>query len=270
MSQLLDQESFAAYVEDATRRAGFAIEKREGAVLYVILRGSPLRCDLAQVYRAYLSAPHRLDAIVRAHLDALRRVPPPPPELTEKEAAESLLPILQRAQWLKQLGQRSVPPVVHRPFVAGLVVTYVFDFPDRRAYVNADQLDQMMSRPGITFDMIHEYALENLRVRTTSRSYATHGLRDKTMIMCETRDGYAATRILLPDLMAGWAERIPGRMLIGIPNRDFLIAFSDCNLAHVRAITRQVHRDAARHSHPLSADLLVWRDGQVREYRARQ
>jgi uncharacterized protein YtpQ (UPF0354 family) len=143
----------------------------------------------------------------------------------------------------------------------------VFDFPHYRAYVNEDMLAQMMAGPETTFDMIHEYALENLRLRTTSDNYQTHGLYDKTMVVCETRDGYAATRILLPDLMATWAERIPGRMLIGVPNRDFLIAFSDRNPAHVAAIARQVRRDAAQRDHPLCADLLLWKDGRIREYR---
>jgi uncharacterized protein YtpQ (UPF0354 family) len=118
--------------------------------------------------------------------------------------------------------------------------------------------------------MVHAHALENLRQRTTSQDYHTHGLGDRAMIVCETHDGYAATRVLLPDLMAEWARRIPGRTLIGIPNRDFLIAFSDRDPAHVAAIARQVRRDAARRDHPLCPDLLVWRDGQAREYRPKQ
>jgi hypothetical protein len=75
---------------------------------------------------------------------------------------------------------------------------------------------------------------------------------------------------LLPDLMAKWAERIPGRMLIGIPNRDFLIAFSDRNPTHLAAIAGQVRRDAAKRDHPLCADLLVWQDGQIKEFHSKQ
>jgi hypothetical protein len=64
-----------------------------------------------------------------------------------------------------------------------------------------------------------------------------------------------------------WAGRIPGRMLIGIPNRDFLIAFSDRDPAHVAAIASQVRRDAAERDHPLCADLLLWQDERIRGYR---
>ena len=80
----------------------------------------------------------------------------------------------------------------------------------------------------------------------------------------------SATRILLPDLMEKWAGRIPGRMLLGIPNRDFLIAFSDRDPAHVAAIAGQVRRDVKERDHPLCADLLVWQGGRVREYRPKQ
>jgi uncharacterized protein YtpQ (UPF0354 family) len=150
-----------------------------------------------------------------------------PPQPTEKKAAESLLPLLNQAQWLNRARRKEIVPPAHRPFVAGLIVTYIFDFPDYRAYVNEDMVAKMMDQPETTFNMIHQYALENLRRRTTGQSYKTHGLGDKTMITCETGDGYAATHILLPDLMATWAERIPGQMSIGLPNRDFLIAFND-------------------------------------------
>lgn len=266
-SELLDLEAFTAHLAAATQQAGYEVVKREEGVLHIVVHDDPMRCKLDISYQAYLNSPHRLDDIVDAHLSALQQVPPTPPPPTEKEAAESLLPLLNRPALLEQVQQQGALPPVHRPFVAGLVINYVFDFPHHRAYVNENILAKMMDRPETTFDMIHEYALHNLRLRTTSSDYHTHGLRDQTMVVCDTRDGYAATRVLLPDLMATWAERIPGRMLIGIPNRDFLIAFSDRDPAHVAAIAGQVRRDAAKRDHPLSADLLLWQNGRVREYR---
>ena len=266
-SELLDLEAFTAHMETVTRQAGYEVVEREAGVLHVVVHDEPMRCKLDISYQAYLSSPHRLDDIVQVHLNALGKVPPTPPPPTEKEAAESLLPMLNRPALLEHMQQRGALPPVHRPFVAGLVINYVFDFPQYRAYVNENMLAKMMDGPETPFDMIHEYALHNLRLRTTSDVYHTHGLREKTMVVCDTHDGYAATRVLLPDLMDTWAGRIPGRMLIGIPNRDFLIAFSDRDPAHVAAIAGQVRRDAAERDHPLSADLLLWKDGRIREYR---
>jgi uncharacterized protein YtpQ (UPF0354 family) len=266
-SGLLDLEAFTAHVEAATRQAGYEVVKHEPGVLHVVVHDEPMRCKLDISYQAYLNSPHRLDDVVEAHLEALGSVPPPSPPLTEKRAAEALLPMLNRADLLEQAQRHEATPLAHRPFVAGLIITYVFDFPDYRAYVNEDMLAKMMAEPETTFDMIHEYALHNLRLRTTSDVYHTHGLRDQTMVVCDTRDGYAATHVLLPDLMDTWAGRIPGHMLIGVPNRDFLIAFSDRDPAHVAAIAGQVRRDAAERDHPLRAELLLWKDGRIREYR---
>ncbi|MCX6030303.1 MAG: DUF1444 family protein [Chloroflexi bacterium] len=270
MTSPLDLESFAAHVEAATRTAGFAVEKREGAVLTVVLHGRPMRCDLRQmIYGTYRKSPNRLEDIVQAHLAALRQVPPPPPQLTEQQAAEALLPLLQQARWLDLAQLQNGTPLVHRPLTGGLVVTYVFDLPDSRAYINATMMEKMSIPPVITPDTIYAYALENLRKRTSSRDYKTLGIHDGTVVVCETKDGYAATRVLLPELMELWAGRIPGRMLLGIPNRDFLIAFSDRNPDQVAAMAQQVRRDATKRDHPLSASLLTWKDGRISEYRPR-
>jgi uncharacterized protein YtpQ (UPF0354 family) len=267
MNKLLDQQAFADHVQAATRQAGFEIEKCEGLHLYVVVQGEAMCCRLEMIYNAYQNSPQRLDDIVSAHLASLRAVPPPAPRPTEKEAAEALLPMLQPAEWLAAMQKLDIPSPIHRPFTAGLVITYVFDSPHHRAYINADILSKITASPNTTFDMFHEYALKNLRLRTTRRTYKTHGYRAKTMIVCDASDGYAAARILLPELMEKWSRRIPGNMLLGIPNRDFLIAFSDRDPSHVQTIARQVRRDAGRREHPLCADLLVWREGQVREYR---
>lgn len=98
--------------------------------------------------------------------------------------------MLNRPGLLEHVQQQGVLPPVHRPFVAALVINYVFGFPHYRAYVNEDMLAKMMDGPETTFDMMHEYALENLRLRTTSNNYQTRGLYDKTMVVCDTRDGH--------------------------------------------------------------------------------
>lgn len=53
--------------------------------------------------------------------------------------------------------------------------------------------------------------------------------------------------------------------LIGIPNRDFLIAFSDRDPQHVATIAGQVRRDAKRKEYALTSKLLVWQGGRISE-----
>ncbi len=236
MKKQLNLKRFAAHIETATRKAGFTVAGREGTTLTVILHNQPVRCNLETIYQAYQNAPDRMDNIIAAHLSALGQVPPPPPPPTEAEAANSLLPMLQSQQWAAETQKADTPLPVQRPFVTGLTITYVLDMPQYRVYVNQDMMSRFTAQAEVSPDDIHEAALENLRQRTSSSHYQMHGLGDKTLAVCETDDGFAATRILLPELMTAWAERIPGRMLIGIPNRDFLIASSDRDPAQVQAM----------------------------------
>ncbi|MCL4872236.1 MAG: DUF1444 family protein [Anaerolineae bacterium] len=134
-----------------------------------------------------------------------------------------------------------------------------------RIYVNMEMMFRMTQARGASFDAVHDYALQNLRRRTSAKTYQTRGIGDKTMVFCETDDGFAATRILLPELLEAWHGRIPGTMLLGIPNRDFLLAFSDRHPAKT-AVMRQVQRDCQRHKHLLFSSLLVWEKGLIKEY----
>lgn len=58
-------------------------------------------------------------------------------------------------------------------------------------------------------------------------------------------------------------------MLLGIPNRDFLIAFSDRS-KHKTAVSQQIRADFKSKPFPLTSDLLTWQLGQIREYQPRQ
>lgn len=263
----LDRNEFFDHVEAATRQAGHVIQKRDGMVLILEMQGQPMRCDLQRLYGVYQLQPDRLDDIVAAHLAALGQADQPTPPLSEKQALESFLPLLNPRAWLDAVRQQGAEPPVHRPFVADLVINYVFDLPQARAYIQQGTYDELLSAPEATPDVIHEMALANLRQRTSPRDCKTFGMGDQTIVVCDKRDGFAATRILLPELMATWAERIPGRMLLGVPNRDFLIAFSDRDPQQVAAMAQQVRRDAAQREGGLTKDLLMWHKGRVVAHR---
>lgn len=266
MHNVLDLISFVALVESATRRAGYEVIKREGALLHVKRHDHTLPCNLTAAHQAYLSSPNRLDDIIDAHLAVLKNIASPPTIPSEKEASESFLPLLQQTRWLQETTATDALPLLSQSFATGLVVTYVFDMPTHRAYVNTEIAERMMGEGKHTLATLHQYALTNLRLRTNTYKYETHGKANKFMVTCETQDGFAATSILLPELMAHWANRIPGRMLIGVPNRDFLILFSDRHPTGIEALSRQIRRDASQRSHPLSARLLMWGGEAVREY----
>lgn len=265
--QALDRNEFIDHVETSTRQAGFSVQKREGMVLTLEMQGQPMRCDLRGLYSVYQQDPDRLNEIVDAHLNALRQASATRSPLSEKQALESFLPLLNPVAWPDTVRQQGSEPPVWRPFAAGLVITYVFDLPEARAYLHQALYDELLAAPGATPDVVHEMALDNLRKRTGRRDTKAYGMGDATIMVCDTRDGFAATRVLLPELMATWAERIPGRMLLGAPNRDFLIGFSDRDPEQATAMIQQVRRDAAQREGALTAELLMWQKGRVVPYR---
>lgn len=265
MSDLLSLDAFMAHMAQLTTEAGFAVERTSESYLYVTLHGQSNRLNLSTAYHAYTKSPGRLDEIVGAHFKVLRHLPPPPPTPSKQEAAESLLPVLQTDQWLVDMQIQQTEPLLYRPFLTGLVVVYVFDMPTARAYVNRYLLGEIFASGG-NLDDIHTYALNNLRKRAKGYKVQTHGSLYQMMISCETKEGYAAGLVLLPDMMEQWARRLPGNMLIGIPNRDFILAFSEKNPAGVTTLARQVSKDAGSRQYPLYGRLLAWRNGEVREY----
>lgn len=265
MRDLLSLDAFMAHIVQVTNDAGFPVDRYNDSYLFVTLHGHSSRLNLSTAYHAYAKAPGRLNDIVDAHLKVLRQLPPPPPLPSPEEAAESLLPMIQTSQWLVDRQIQEVAPILHRPFLTGLVVVYIVDMPTARAYVSQNMFGNLFTEGG-TLDDIEGFALTNLRKLVKGYKIETHGSLYHTMISCETQEGYAAVQVLLPEVMEKWARRIPGNMLLGIPNRDFIIAFSEKNPAGIAGLARQVSKDAASRQYPLYGRLLAWRNGEIREF----
>lgn len=262
---LLDTTAFTDVLARATRRAGIRVERSEELAIFVVLPGGSLRCNLTTAYDAYRQSPDRLDDIVVAHLAALTRVHAAPAPATATELRTQLLPLLNQRSRLTSLQPPGLPAPFHRPFPGNLVVTYVFDQPDTMAYVNPKLLETL-GVAGLGVDELHGLAVENLRKRTRPKGYEVHGLGDQRLLISTEQDGYTACRALLPELLEAWASKVSGRLLLGIPNRDFLIGFGDRDPQHVAAMARQVRIDAGKMARPLTSSLLVWQEGQLREF----
>lgn len=267
MKRPLSQKAFMRYIAQATTDAGFTVELVKGSQLHVLHEGQENRLNLAAAYSAYLNAPDRIDDIVEVHLSVLGKaaeVSAP----AKPDGSELLLPLLQQKSWLDDAKKKVKSAPVNRPFMTGLVVTYVIDAPAFRTYLNEDALEKILSDDEITPDDVHQSALHNLRMLMADEmEIESHNSAHEMLITCETREGYASSLVLLSEVMEEWANKIPGNMVIGIPNRDFIVAFSDQHPSGIEGIEQQTHLDARTRDRPLSGRLLVWKDGQVREHK---
>jgi hypothetical protein len=110
---------------------------------------------------------------------------------------------------------------------------------------------------GRTPEELFETALENLKDASRELPMAMFP-EPNLAIVIETKDGYDAARILIPDLREFVAGKLGEPFFAGIPNRDFLIMWSRDASQEFQTFCRQkIAEDFGQQDHPLSPRILV-------------
>jgi uncharacterized protein YtpQ (UPF0354 family) len=255
---------FAAYMEKRlTLEDAIEVLGRIGMELRLRAQGADLTAELDNFYSAYTRDPSQLDTVVRNFVAAMQGVTPDRSTSDFAELANRIYPMLKPITLLVTVRERKLPMLAYREFLSDLIVTYVIDEERSVAFINEDHLE----RWGVSVQDLHEQAIENLRRRTLERvDYATAGEGEQRIFIFNSGDGYDATRLLLSDVLASWARELPGHLIVGIPNRDFLIAFSDANPEILQAIAQQVQADTVGREYGITDQLFTLDAGVVREY----
>jgi hypothetical protein len=244
------REQFAHRVIEIVRNR-FPLMKIARAPQTFSLRVNGRICPLEDLYRQSLIATAEMRPLVeRWALDLLRRdegVPELPESFDDVRA--DLMPLLRGPQ----SATADEPERVHRPLVADLTVVYLITT-DPTAPVTAP----MLQRWGIDADELHQAALANLVAR--SEAVVAQAAADASgrisLIQFQSRDGYDASRLLLPTLHERLREHLGSPFGAGVPTRDLLLCFR--NTEEVRQRMRQPIRDGYRHMpEQLSEQLLL-------------
>ncbi len=222
---------------------------------------SPGVFNLANLFQSYLDG-----ALVGNIADSLIR--------TMREASESvapldtldlsrLMPLLKPRSMLDEVARSRVEMIAWQPFISDdVIVTLVLDFPQSVRFVRQDEVETSDK----DFDDLLEVALANLYARSAGDVYELGDEQTGKMFVLATQDGYDATRILIAPLLERLAQQVSGQLVIGIPNRDFFIAFGNANPMLVGQIGQQVKQDAHTRNYPLTSTLFTFRDGELRVY----
>lgn len=226
------------------------------------VRGRDLTSDLHNFYQLYSDAPDQLAAIQQALVTSILDLPPDRTEDNPAVLLARIFPMLKPQGLLEAIRVQGLPPLVFRPLAGELVVTYVIDERQSVAYVNEDHL----RRWGVAEPLLHETALRNLRAKAWQPQPGQIGTGASGLLIFNGSDGYDATRILLPELFTAFAANLPGRLVIGVPNRDFLIAFSDAAPRVFEQVRNQIATDARTQTHSLTDQLLTIHNGAVQLY----
>jgi uncharacterized protein YtpQ (UPF0354 family) len=245
-------------IEDAIEVLG-----RDGLRLQLRVRGAEITADLNNFYGAYARDPAQLDTVVHNFVSATLGLTPSRDVNDFAALADRIYPMLKPIELLASVRERELPMLAYREFLADLIITYVIDEQRSVAFINEDHLD----RWGVDVQEVHTHAIANLRRRTHEQvDYRVVGEDEQRIFIFSSGDGYDATRLLLADVLAAWANQLPGHLVIGIPNRDFLVGFSDANPEILERIAQQVQVDSAAREYGITDQLFTLDAGQVREY----
>jgi uncharacterized protein YtpQ (UPF0354 family) len=154
-----------------------------------------------------------------------------------------------------QLANLEIPDFVHAitfPFSKTVGSAVVIDAPNGYAYVqkrNAEMWEQT------AVDLI-EIARENLQAASNRTQMLQVPTEDGAALMVtHESDGYAAARVLLPSFRQMLIQSLAPDsdfVWVGVPNRDFLIAWPDhLDGTTKSAIQQQIALDAKNQHHPL-------------------
>jgi uncharacterized protein YtpQ (UPF0354 family) len=260
---VMTAEQFAGYMEK--RLAVYdeiEVLDREGMELRLRANGADVTADLTNFYSAYSRDPAQLDVVFETFVRVMLGIQPDRSASDYPTLLDRIYPMLKPLEMLVEVRERKLPMLAYREFLADLMIAYVIDEQHSVAYINEEHLD----RWNVSAHDLHEQSLANLRRRTEQVKYTTVGDGEQQLFIFNSGDGYDASRLLLSEVLADWARVLPGNLVIGIPNRDFLIAFSDANPEILRAVAMQVQADAAGREYGLTDQLFTLVKGVVKEY----
>jgi hypothetical protein len=255
--------------EDGFRQTVIALLGRRHPEWHVELGADPqtIKIGSAEIYldNFYryvrdLPAAERDDKIVALIENGVARSATSPEKPGFAAASNRIRPQIAPADYLKQAGD-----LVHRTFFAGLIVAYAIDEKERYELIRQPDIDSWhVGQPEIEARAIDNLEAVSGGISLSPRSNPDGG----AFVAVSTTDGYAAARVLLPQFMRRVRQALNTSLIFaGIPNRDFLIAWTP-DFAPRRGFATKIHRTSktsrirslTRCSHPTTAG-FVWADG---------
>ncbi|HSI34152.1 MAG: DUF1444 family protein [Phycisphaerae bacterium] len=163
---------------------------------------------------------------------------------------ERIMPMILPAQFCDEAYES----VVSQPLIEGLRVAYAIDSDRTISYIARSHFDEW----NLTVEDIHETAIQNLVKR--SEEMAANVAQDEdgriSLVVLSQRDGYDASRLLLPTLHARLSEHLDSPFIAAIPHRDILLCFRH-DTETVHRLAPQVAEDYRRMPHQVTEQLMI-------------
>ncbi|MCC6572597.1 MAG: DUF1444 family protein [Planctomycetes bacterium] len=173
-------------------------------------------------------------------------------KLSSFEEMRSLIyPVLKPCQFARDVDVN----VLRRPLLEGdLDILMAIDTGRTLRFVSQQDL---ASWPGVTEDEVFFYARENLLALCKDMQVNALANQDgkPAAIIFASGDGYDASKLILPDLYQKLSALLGPDLLVGVPNRDFMIVLSAHDDEMVARVSEQVRLDAQQRPYAISGEL---------------
>ncbi|MFV0368115.1 MAG: DUF1444 family protein [Hyphomicrobiaceae bacterium] len=221
--------------------------------------------SLSNIYQKYRELPgderkRFLESTVPLLLPAEFKKPASTPE--DFNAAKSRLRIqIAPVEYVAHVAEKMKKELPHRKLSRLVISAYAVDSPNMLRYVTSSDLDAWK----VSEDDLRQQAIANLDAASTNielkPSQPANGAG--AYLAIGRGDGYMAARILCPQFMQRVQKALGTKVMIGIPNRDFLVMWSP-DFAKRRQFAAQVAADFKAKPHPLTPELLVFDEKGLR------
>lgn len=184
-------------------------------------------------------------------------------EMEFAELREKLYPMLMDPVQIQAKGEGNM---LNGPLTEGLIVIYAIEEPnDKVRYVTYQDLRDW----GISHTTVHVTAVKNLDRLTEGKRVIKLDRPEggRPMFIWHLQDGYDAARILLPERLTELAEAVPGRLVLGVPHRNWFVAIGDEDLELLAMVQKRVQQEHREADFPVSPYLYTWDGEQLTRYR---
>lgn len=175
----------------------------------------------------------------------------------------AIYPVLRHHSFAKSERAKTV---ILRSHTAETVLLYALDY--GRGYTIIDQ--QMVAESGWTTDELHTYAMQNLR-KLPLDNVRTQQVGPHFIHFITPKDGYAASRVLLDDVLAQYDKQKQGRMLgVAIPHQDVCILADLADESGGQLLARLTYDFASKGPVPITPIPFLFEDSELVPYLAVQ
>lgn len=187
-------------------------------------------------------------------------------KLMEQEFAdlrERIYPLMMDPVQVQEKGQGQM---VNGAIAEGLVVVYGIEESESKIrYITYQDLRDW----GVSHTTAHITAVRNLERRTEGERVTKMATPqgERPMYLWHVEDGYDAARILLVKWLEDFAEAVPGSLLLGVPHRNWMVAFGDEDPEMVKVIRRRVSQEHHSADFPVSPFVYRWTGAGLERYK---